>query len=157
MSLAKKTIDAIVVNGKRVLMRVDFNVPMKDGAITNPARIVAALPTIKYALENGASVVLMSHLGRPNGARVEKYSLKPVAAKLQELLGTDVTFLDDCVGDSVEAACADLKAGQVVLLENLRFHIEEEGKRKTPTAIKLKPTQPLPPSAPASPNWATST
>src|SRR5438477_9844456 len=105
-------------------MRVDFNVPQdKNGAITNPQRIAAALPTIKYALDHGAAVVLMSHLGRPDGERKEKYSLKPVAAKVQELLGRPVRFLSDCVGSDVEAACAELKPGGVILLENLRFHI----------------------------------
>jgi phosphoglycerate kinase len=131
---AYQTIRDIDVTGKRVLMRVDFNVPQDKatGAITNPQRIVAALPTIKYALERGASVVLMSHLGRPDGKVIAKYSLKPVAAKLQELLGRPVRFLTDCVGPAIEQACAPgaLKAGEVVLLENLRFHIEEEGKIK---------------------------
>jgi phosphoglycerate kinase len=129
-----QTIRDIDVAGKRVLMRVDFNVPQDKttGAITNPQRIVAALPTIKYALDHGASVVLMSHLGRPDGQVIAKYSLQPVAAKLQELLGRPVTFLPECIGPAVEAACAPgaLKAGGVVLLENLRFHIEEEGKVK---------------------------
>ena len=129
-----QTIRDIDVAGKRVLMRVDFNVPQDKttGAITNPQRIVAALPTIKYALDHGASVVLMSHLGRPDGQVIAKYSLQPVAAKLQELLGRPVTFLPECIGPTVEAACAPgaLKAGAVVLLENLRFHIEEEGKVK---------------------------
>jgi phosphoglycerate kinase len=113
-------------------MRVDFNVPQDKatGAITNTQRIAAALPSIRFALEKGASVVLMSHLGRPDGKRNAKYSLKPVAAELEKLLGRPVTFLDDCVGPAVEAACAALKPGQVVLLENLRFHIEEEGKVK---------------------------
>ena len=100
------------------------------GAITNNQRIVAALPTIKYALEQGASVVLMSHLGRPDGQKIAKFSLKPVAVELEKLLGKPVTFLDDCVGPAVEAACAKLAPGTVVLLENLRFHIEEEGKVK---------------------------
>lgn len=136
--MPKLSIDQVDLAGKRVLMRVDFNVPMKDGAITNPARIVAALPTIQYALEQGASVVLMSHLGRPNGQQVAKYSLAPVAAKLGELLGTDVTFLNDCVGAEVEAACAELAPGRVVLLENLRFHIEEEGKAKADDGSKIK-------------------
>ena len=129
-----QTIRDIDVAGKRVLMRVDFNVPQDKttGAITNPQRIVAALPTIKYALDHGASVVLMSHLGRPDGQVIAKYSLQPVAAKLQDLLGRPVTFLPECIGAAVEAACAPgtLKAGGVVLLENLRFHIEEEGKVK---------------------------
>src|SRR3954468_23103993 len=129
-----KTIRDLNLSGKRVLMRVDFNVPQdkKTGAITNTQRITAALPTIKYALEKGASVVLMSHLGRPDGKKIEKFSLKPVAAELEKLLGRKVTFLDDCVGPAIEAAVAPgkLKAGEVVLLENLRFHIEEEGKVK---------------------------
>ena len=129
-----KTIRDLNLAGKRVLMRVDFNVPQdkKTGAITNNQRIAAALPTIKHALDQGASVVLMSHLGRPDGQRNEKFSLKPVAAELEKLLGRKVIFLDDCVGPAVEAAVAPgtLKAGDVVLLENLRFHIEEEGKVK---------------------------
>jgi phosphoglycerate kinase len=129
-----KTIRDLNLGGKRVLMRVDFNVPQdkKTGAITNNQRIAAALPTIRYALDHGASVVLMSHLGRPDGQRNEKFSLRPVAAELEKLLGRKVTFLDDCVGPAVEAAVAPdkLKAGDVVLLENLRFHIEEEGKVK---------------------------
>lgn len=129
-----KSIRDLALSGKRVLMRVDFNVPQDKatGAITNNQRIVAALPTIKYALEKGASVVLMSHLGRPDGQKIAKFSLKPVADELSKLLGQPVKFLDDCVGPAVEAACAPgaLKAGDVVLLENLRFHIEEEGKVK---------------------------
>src|SRR5262245_8902700 len=129
-----KTIRDLNLSGKRVLMRVDFNVPQDKttGAITNNQRIVAALPTIKFALEKGASVVLMSHLGRPDGQKIAKFSLKPVAAELEKVLGRKVTFLDDCVGPAVEAALAPgkLKAGDVVLLENLRFHIEEEGKVK---------------------------
>ena len=127
-----KSIRDLQLAGKRVLIRVDFNVPLDKatGAITNNQRIVAALPTIRYALEQGASVILMSHLGRPDGQRKAKYSLKPVAAELSKLLGKPVTFLDDCVGPAVEAATASLPAGTVVLLENLRFHIEEEGKVK---------------------------
>ncbi len=134
----KLCIDQCDLNGKRVLIRVDFNVPMKNGAITNPARIVAALPTIQHALDNGASVVLMSHLGRPNGAVTPEFSLKPVAAQLQELLGRDVSFLADCVGAETEAHCAELAAGSVVLLENLRFHIEEEGKAKDADGNSVK-------------------
>jgi phosphoglycerate kinase len=129
-----KSIRDLPLNGKRVLMRVDFNVPQDKAtlAITNNQRIVSALGTIRYALEQGAAVVLMSHLGRPDGQKVAKYTLKPVAAELQQLLGRPVTFLDDCVGPAVEAACAKgvLKPGSVVLLENLRFHLEEEGKVK---------------------------
>lgn len=139
-----KTIRDIELSGKRVLMRVDFNVPQdkQTGAITNNARIVAALPTIQYALEKGASVVLMSHLGRPNGKRVDKYSLKPVAAELAKLLSKPVAFADDCVGPEAQTAAQALQPGQVLLLENLRFHLEEEGKAKEKDAdgneIKLK-------------------
>src|SRR5262245_2922651 len=142
-----KTIRDLNLAGKRVLMRVDFNVPQDKatGAITNNQRIVAALPTINYALEQGAAVVLASHLGRPDGKKIAKFSLKPVAAELEKLLGKPVKFLDDCVGPAVEAACAKLAPGTVVLLENLRFHIEEEGKVKekqadgTEKSIKADP------------------
>ena len=136
----KKSISDIALKGRRVIMRVDFNVPQdkETGAITNPARITAALPTIKYILDQGASVVLMSHLGRPDGKKVEKFTLKPVAQKLEELLGKPVKFLPDCVGPEVEAACASLKPGEVVLLENLRFHIEEEGSVKNKDGTKTK-------------------
>jgi phosphoglycerate kinase len=139
--MAKLAIDRVDLKGKRVLMRVDFNVPQdkKTNAITNPQRIVAAVPTLRHALEKGASLVLMSHLGRPDGKRLEKYSLRPVAAKLQELIGKPVRFLDDCVGPEVEKACAALKPGEIVLLENLRFHIEEEGSVKDEnTGAKVK-------------------
>ncbi len=127
-----KSIRDLNLTGQRVLMRVDFNVPQDKatGAITNTQRITAALPSIQHALAQGASVVLMSHLGRPDGQKIAKFSLKPVAAELEKLLGRPVKFLDDCVGSAVEAACAALKPGEVVLLENLRFHIEEEGKVK---------------------------
>ncbi|HVU15999.1 MAG TPA: phosphoglycerate kinase [Candidatus Didemnitutus sp.] len=129
-----KTIRDLDIVNKRVLMRVDFNVPQDKttGAITNNQRVVAALPTIQYALEQGASVVLMSHLGRPDGQKVAKFSLRPVAEELSKLLKQPVKFLDDCVGPAVEAACAPgaLKPREVVLLENLRFHIEEETKVK---------------------------
>ena len=129
-----KTLRDLPLAGKRVLMRVDFNVPQDKAtlAITNNQRIAAALPTIRYALDQGAAVVLMSHLGRPDGQRVEKFSLRPVAAELERLLGRPVTFLDDCVGPAVEAACAagKLAPGSVVLLENVRFHLAEEGKVK---------------------------
>ncbi len=130
--MAKLSIDQLDLQGKRVLMRVDFNVPQdkKTGAITNVQRIVAALPTVQYALDRGAGVVLMSHLGRPDGERKDKYSLRPIAQKAGELLGRPVKFLEDCVGPEVEQACAALKPGEVILLENLRFHIEEEGKVK---------------------------
>lgn len=137
MSLKKLSITDLDLAGKRVLMRVDFNVPMADGKITNNARIVAALPTIQLALEKGASVVLMSHLGRPKGKGQEpEYSLAPVAKELETLLGRSVTFLDDCVGDKVEAACAKLEPGRVVLLENLRFYAAEEVKKADPEDVK---------------------
>ncbi|PIA14520.1 phosphoglycerate kinase [Coemansia reversa NRRL 1564] len=141
MSLSNKlSINDIDVKGKRVLVRVDFNVPQdKEQKITNNARIVAALPTIKHLLKQGASgIVLMSHLGRPNGQVVPKYSLRPVANELQTLLGRPVTFLNDCVGTEVENACANLTDGKVVLLENLRFHIEEEGSAKDKDGNKTK-------------------
>jgi len=130
--MSKNTITDISLKGRRVFIRVDFNVPQDKatGAITNNARIAAALPTINYALEQGASVVLASHLGRPDGQVVAKYTLRPVAEELEKLLGKPVKFLADCVGADVEAACAALNPGEVVLLENLRFHIEEEGKVK---------------------------
>lgn len=110
---------------KRVLVRCDFNVPLENGVITDDRRITEALPTIKYLLENGASVVLSSHLGRPKGVTPE-FSLAPVATRLTELLNQDVSLLPDCVGSEIEATCKALSAGQVVLLENVRFHPEEE-------------------------------
>jgi phosphoglycerate kinase len=129
--MPKLSINQLALHDKRVLMRVDFNVPQDEhGDITNTQRIEAALPTIRFVLEHGGALVLMSHLGRPDGQRSEKYSLRPVAQKLQELLGRPVKFLPDCIGPEVEKACAALKPGEVVLLENLRFHIEEEGKVK---------------------------
>ena len=138
-----KTIRDLDLTGKRVLMRVDFNVPQdkKTGAITNNQRIVAALPTIKYALEKGASVVLMSHLGRPDGKKVEKFSLKPIAAELEKLLGAKVLFAEDCIGLAAESQAKALKSGQVLLLENLRFYIEEEGKvnQEDGTSVKADP------------------
>ncbi|KAJ3231283.1 phosphoglycerate kinase [Chytriomyces hyalinus] len=140
MSLSNKlAITDVDLAGKRVLIRVDFNVPFANGAISNNQRIVAALPTVKYALEKGAkSVVLMSHLGRPDGKVVEKFSLKPVADEVSKLLQKPVTFLDDCVGEKVEAHCANPKDGEIILLENLRFHIEEEGSVKDKEGKKTK-------------------
>jgi len=127
-----KSIRGLSLSGKRVFIRVDFNVPQDKatGAITNNQRIVAALPTIKYALEQGASVVLASHLGRPDGQKVAKFSLKPVAVELEKLLGQPVAFAEDCIGLATEAQAKSLKPGQVLLLENLRFYLEEEGKVK---------------------------
>ena len=146
-----KSIRDLNLAGRRVLMRVDFNVPQDKatGAITNNQRIAAALPTIQHALAQGAAVVLMSHLGRPDGQRIAKFSLRPIAAELEQLLGRPVRFLDDCVGPAVEAACAPgaLQPGDVVLLENLRFHLEEEGKVKvkqadgTETKLKADPAK----------------
>ncbi|CAB3407019.1 unnamed protein product [Caenorhabditis bovis] len=138
-SLNKLAIDKLNLAGKRVLIRVDFNVPLKEGKITNNQRITAALPTIEHALKNGAkSVVLMSHLGRPDGRRQEKYTLKPVADELKALLKRDIIFLNDCVGEEVEKACADPADGSVILLENLRFHLEEEGKGVDDKGNKIK-------------------
>lgn len=125
----KQTIRDIDIKGKRVLIRVDFNVPLEKGTgrITDDTRIRESLPTIRYALERGAAaVILMSHLGRPEGQRVASMSLRPVAARLGELLKQPVTFLDECVGSSVEARVKAAKPGKVILLENLRFHAEEE-------------------------------
>ncbi|KAJ3113888.1 phosphoglycerate kinase [Phlyctochytrium bullatum] len=140
MSLSQKlSITDVDLSNKRVLIRVDFNVPFADGAISNNQRIVAALPTIEYALNKGArSVVLMSHLGRPDGKVVAKYSLKPVSEEVSRLLKRPVTFLEDCVGEKVEEYCANPKEGEVILLENLRFHIEEEGSVKDKEGNKTK-------------------
>jgi phosphoglycerate kinase len=124
----KKTVKDIDVQNKRVLVRVDFNVPLDKatGAITDDARIRAALPTIRYLIGQGARVVLCSHLGRPDGKVVDKLRLTPVAQRLSELLGQPVAKTDDCVGPAVQAAVAAMKPGDVLLLENLRFHAEEE-------------------------------
>ena len=112
--MAKLFIEDIALAGKRVLMRVDFNVPVKDGKVESDKRLRASLPSIRYALDKGASVVLMSHLGRPDGQKLPRYSLKPVAARLSELLGKPVKFLDDCVGPEIEKACAALPPGASV-------------------------------------------
>lgn len=118
---------------------VDFNVPIKDGNITNNNRIVQASPTVKYALDQGASaVILMSHLGRPNGQVQSKYSLAPVAKEVEKLLNKPVEFLKDCVGPDVEKKCQEASGGQVILLENLRFHAEEEGSTKDSEGNKHK-------------------
>ncbi|KAK9367989.1 phosphoglycerate kinase [Lipomyces kononenkoae] len=132
MSLTNKlAITDVDLKDKRVFIRVDFNVPLDGTTITNNQRIVAALPTIKYAIENEPkAVILASHLGRPDGQVIPKYSLKPVAEELSKLLGKPVTFLDDCVGPSVEEYVAKASNGEVILLENLRFHAEEEGSAK---------------------------
>src|SRR2546422_6384321 len=123
----KKTVRDIDVAGKRVLVRVDFNVPLDaERHITDDTRIRASLPSIQYLLDNGAAVILMSHLGRPKGEVNEKYSLAPVAQRLSELLGRPVQMAPDCIGPEVEAQAKALQPGQVLLLENLRFHKEEE-------------------------------
>jgi len=123
----KKTIEDVEWSGKRALVRCDFNVPLDENRnITDDIRIREAVPTIKYLLDHGAAVVLCSHLGRPRGKVVEEMRLTPVAARLSELLGKPVKALDDCVGPAVEAAVAAMKPGDVILLENLRFHAEEE-------------------------------
>lgn len=129
--MAKKTVADIDVQGRGVLMRCDFNVPLDDNRnITSDDRIVKAMPTIKHILGRGGVLILMSHLGRPKGKRDEKMSLTPVAKKLSELLGKKVIFADDCIGDETKAKAQALKGGDVMLLENLRFHKEETIKDK---------------------------
>ena len=122
----KKTVKDVDVKGKRVLVRVDFNVPIKEGKITDDTRIRAAMPTLEYLLKNGAAVILFSHLGRPKGGPDPKYSLRPVAIYLSGLLGKPVAFAEDCVGPATEAAARALNSGDVLLLENTRFHPEED-------------------------------
>jgi phosphoglycerate kinase len=122
----KKSVTDLDVKGKRVFVRVDFNVPIKEGVIKDDTRIRAALPTIEYLIKNGASVILASHLGRPKGGPDAQFSLKPIAGHLSKLLGKPVAFVDDCVGPKAEAASAALKAGDVLLLENTRFYPGEE-------------------------------
>lgn len=142
--MPKLSIDAVPLAGKRVFVRCDFNVPFDKEThttITNTQRVDAAVPTISYALDQGAAVVVLaSHLGRPNGQVDAKFSMAPVAAYLREKLGREVEFLDDCVGEAVEKACAagGGESGKVVLLENLRFHVEEEGKGVNSDGEKVK-------------------
>ena len=126
-ALSKKTIEDIDVKGKKVLARCDFNVPLKDGEITNDKRIVAALPTIKYLMEHGAKVILCSHLGRPKGEYKPEFSLAPVAKRLSEYLGVEVKLAEDAevVGPNAKAMAAELKDGEVMLLENVRYRAEE--------------------------------
>ena len=122
----KKTIQDIDVQGKKVLVRVDFNVPLDDNRnITDDSRIRAALPSIQYVIDNGGKLILMSHLGRPKGEVKEEFNLSPVALRLTELINREVKKLDDCVGEEVEEAVSAMKEGDVILLENLRFHKEE--------------------------------
>ncbi|MHB0924398.1 MAG: phosphoglycerate kinase [Bellilinea sp.] len=122
----KKTVRDIDVKNKRVFVRVDFNVPVKEGVVGDDTRIQAALPTIRYLLDNGAAVILASHLGRPKGGPDPKYSLKPVADHLGKLLGQPVAFAEDCIGPLAEKAAKALQPGEVLVLENTRFHPEEE-------------------------------
>jgi len=130
----KKSIEDIAVSGKRVLVRCDFNVPMKDGVITSDKRIVEALPTIKYLMENGARVILCSHMGKPKGEVNPKYSLAPVATRLTELLGTNVALAADTTGADAKAKAAALTDGQAMLIENTRFDAREE--KNDPTMSK---------------------
>ncbi len=122
----KLSIKDLDLGGQKLFVRVDFNVPVKDGKVEDDTRIRGALPTIQFATERGARVILASHLGRPKGERVEKYSLRPVAGHLANLLGVEVAFAEDCVGPEARSAADKLKDGGVLLLENLRFHKEEE-------------------------------
>src|SRR5438105_9601071 len=123
-----KSIEQLELSGKRVFVRVDFNVPLdkKTGAVKDDSRIRAALPTIRSAISRRAKVILASHLGRPEGKPVPEMSLENAGARLSQLLGQDVIFADDCVGDGVRKLVGELREGQVLLLENLRFHAEEE-------------------------------
>ncbi|MCR4615936.1 MAG: phosphoglycerate kinase [Clostridiales bacterium] len=123
--LNKKSVEDIDVSGKKVLVRCDFNVPLDGGKITSDKRIVASLPTIKYLIDKGAKVILCSHLGRPKGEFKPEFSLAPVAVRLSELLGKEVKMAKDVVGESAQALAAELKDGDVMLIENVRFHAEE--------------------------------
>ncbi len=122
----KLTIDDVDLNGKRALVRVDFNVPIEAGKVTDDTRLAASIPTIQKLIQSGARIILMSHLGRPKGGPDPKYSLSPVAEKLSKLLGMPVKFVDDCIGPVVQDVADSLKNGEILLLENLRFHPQEE-------------------------------
>lgn len=126
----KRSIKDIDLTGKRVFIRVDFNVPLSDGKVSDTTRIEGALPTIKYAVDNGAKVILASHLGRPTEAREERFSLKPVAEKLSELIGKDIQFIDASVGEDVNKKVSEMKDGQILLLENVRFYAGEKANDK---------------------------
>ena len=137
-SLNKKTVEDIALKGKKVLVRCDFNVPLKEGVITNDKRIVAALPTINYLTEQGARVILCSHLGRPKGEPAPEFSLTPVAKRLSELLGKNVIMATDVVGADAKAKAAALVDGDVMLLENVRF---EKGETKNDPELDRKSTR----------------
>ena len=130
--LSKKlTIDKIphLIKGARILMRVDYNVPLSNGKVADPTRITSTIPTIKFLQEHGArSITLMTHLGRPKGQRLDKYSLEPIVPDLEDFLEQKISFLNDCVGKAIESDCHAVKDGKITLLENVRFHLAEEGK-----------------------------
>jgi hypothetical protein len=156
----KLTIKDLDVQGKRVLMRVDFNVPVKDGVVGDDTRIVAALPSINYVLENGGSLVLMSHCGRPKGEKNMEFTLKPAADRLAELVDAKVTLAPDVIGAEVKTLVDGLQSGEILVLENVRFYAEEEGKKCTaeeqdafakelasfpmPSVLRIAPTPPWP-------------
>lgn len=127
-ALNKKSIEDIDVKGKKVLVRCDFNVPIKDGVISNDKRIVAAMPTINYLMDKGAKLILCSHLGRPKGKFNPEFSLAPVAKRISEILNKQVKMASDVVGDSAKELSNSLENGDVMILENVRYHAEEEKK-----------------------------